>query len=176
MDFKQYIDTFQSVADKIDSVVLNKTQMEVAVGEIMNSVFLKLYKSSWTSSSEDPLHAEARIFFSIWIDDSALDKQRIYYNIHALMLRALKGFSIESRKFAHRFRTHFKIYEDQWQNLRLQHGPQTLMQGWIQYDEENFQHDILKLVNQFLEIEYLIDKTLHECTAEKNGMNEFVTS
>ncbi len=162
MNFKKYIDRFQIVAGKLDKDQLNKKQLEVAVGEILDSVYLKLYKISWTNSSEDPLVAETRIFFSVWINDSTLREQKIFYNIHAFKLRNLKGYSIESRKFADSFRAHFKPFEDRWQNVSLKFGPLTLMEGWIKYDEKNLESEIIKLADNFLAIEYLIDKTLIE--------------
>jgi hypothetical protein len=82
------------------------------------------------------------------------------YNIHALKLRQLKGYSIESRKFADTFRGEFKDFEYKWQNVSIKFGPLTLMEGLLKINAENFQDEILELVNNFLEIEYLVDETL----------------
>ncbi|MEI9944432.1 MAG: hypothetical protein WDN26_09475 [Chitinophagaceae bacterium] len=121
---------------------------------------MKLYKKSWTSSSQDPLNAESRIFFSTWVNDASLEEQKIFYNIHALKLRKLNGYSIQSRKFADDFRNSFKEFEHNWKNLSTKFGPLTLFEGWIKINPENFQKEILKLVNNFLEIDQLIDNTL----------------
>ena len=46
--------------------------------------------------------------------------------------------------------------------MSVNHGPLTLMEGWTKLDLENFQEEVLKLVSNFLEIEYLIDHTLNQ--------------
>jgi hypothetical protein len=160
MDFKNYLDIFQKAADQLDKELCAKKQIESAIGIYQDSVFLKLYKKSWATPLQDPLTAETRIFFSVWISDSAIKEQKIWYNIHALKLRKLKGYSIESRKFADDFRTSFKTFEHKWQNVSVKFGPLTLMQGWLKIDLENFQDESLGLANNFLEIEHLIDNTL----------------
>lgn len=101
-------------------------------------------------------------FFSIWADGLSMSDQEISYNIHAFKLRHLAGYNIESRKFAAAFRAKFKKYEMQWKNVSVQFGPLTLMEGRQSADMENLEDDVLKLLNNFLEIEYLIDETLLE--------------
>ncbi len=161
MDIKNYSHRFQTAAGLLDKKLLNKKQLEVAVGVYGGgSVFLKLYKKSWATPFQDPLTAESRIFFSIWITDLAIKSKRLLYNIHALKLRKLKGYSIESRKFAGAFREGFKDFEHKWQNVSTLFGPLTLMEGWREIDVENFNDDIVELANNFLEIEYLVDQTL----------------
>jgi hypothetical protein len=160
MDYKHYLSTFQKAADQLDKKVLQKKQIEVAVGEVLNSVFLKLYKNSWTNPTKDPLTSESRIFFSIWTNDSAIEEQKIYYNIHALKLRHLKGYKIQSRKFADIFRESFKGFERKWKNVSLKFGPLTLMEGWLKVDLDNFQNEIVELANNFIEVENLVDDTL----------------
>jgi len=162
MNYKDYIGTFQKAAGKLDKNVLQKRQVEVAVGEVLNSVFLKLYKKSWTNPFQDPLTADTRIFFSIWLNYASINNQKIFYNIHALKLRHLKGYSIQSRKFANTFRESFKNYAHEWQNISMNFGPLTLMEGWHKIDLENFQSDIVNLSNSFLKIEHLIEDTLFE--------------
>ncbi len=161
MDTSFYLDKFQRAADKLDKKLLNKKQVENAVviyGK--NSVVLKLYKKSWTNQFQDPLTSESRIFFSIWISDSSIKEQKLLYNIHALKLRQLKNYSIQSRKFADIFRDRFKPFEHKWKNVSVDFGPLTLMEGWINIDVVNFQNNILELANKFLEIEHLVDDTL----------------
>lgn len=148
-------------ADQLDQKLLAERGLETAVvtfGE--DCVVLKLYKRSWANQFQDPLTAESRIFFSVWISDSAIKEQKLLYNIHALKLRKLKGYSIESRKFAAIFRADFKDFEHQWENVRVDYGPLTLMEGWLKIDQENLQDQILKLANHFFEIAHLIDGTL----------------
>jgi hypothetical protein len=85
---------------------------------------------------------------------------KLFYNIHALKLRKLKGYSIASRDFATTFRKKFKPFEPQWPNVSLQFGPLTLMQGWVKADKNNMQSEIAGLANRFLEIACLVDETL----------------
>jgi len=160
MDFDYYINKFKTAAGKIDKKVLRQQHIELAVGVFVDSVFLKLYKKEWADASHDALTAPSRIFFSIWINDKSIAEEKLLYNIHALKLRLLPGYKIESRKFAAMFRKDFKIFEKQWPNVSVDFGPLTLMEGWVKFEEENFQADILKLSAQFLAIEHLIDNTL----------------
>jgi hypothetical protein len=160
MDFTYYLDKFQKSADQLDKKLLEEKQVEVAVGIYTDSVFLKLYKRSWTNKSQDPLTSESRIFFSVWISDSTIKEQKIFYNIHALKLRKLDGYSIASRDFAERFRKNFRNFEHQWPNVSVKFGPLTLMEGWIIIDLKPFDDEILKLAGQFLQIDYIIDDVL----------------
>ena len=160
MDTTFYLEIFQNAANKIDKSVMTRKQLEGATGLYGDCVFLKLYKKSWASSSQDPLTAKSRIFFSIWINDSAIAEQKLLYNIHALKLRQLKGYSIASRKFAESFRGRFSEFEQQWPNVSLNYGPLTLIQGWIKSNQEKMQEEITGLANNFLELEPLIDQTL----------------
>jgi len=162
MDTNFYLEIFQKAAEQIDKTVLARKQLEVATGLYGDCVFLKLYKKSWANPSPDPLTAQTRIFFSIWISDSAIAEQKLLYNIHALKLRHLKGYRIASRKFAESFRGSFSEFEKQWPNVSLNYGPLTLMQGWIKYDLEKMQEEIIALSNNFLELEPLVDQTLAE--------------
>jgi hypothetical protein len=160
MDFKNYLHAFQKTADQLDKIRLKEKRIEVAVGIVLNSVFLKLYKKSWANEVQDPLTSEARIFFSVWVNDSTIKDKKLFYNIHALKLRKLKGYRIESGKFATTFRTQFRNFEHQWENVSVDFGPLTLMEGWLKVDLESFQNQVSGLANNFLEIEHLVDETL----------------
>ncbi len=160
MDTTYYLEQFQNAADQIEKTLLDSKQLEVAVGLYKDSVFLKLYKRLWATTGQDPLTAETRIFFSVWTGDSAIKEQRLLYNIHALKLRKLKGYSIESRKFADIFRLTFKKFEHKWPNVGSNFGPLTLIQGWVKTDLENLETNIISLSNNFIEIEHLIENTL----------------
>lgn len=160
MDTPLYLNKFQKIVAQLDKEKLHEKQMETAVGVVLDSVFLKLYKETWANPLQDPLTAETRIFFSIWINDSTIKAQKIFYNIHALKLRKFKAYSIESRKFAEIFRANFKKFEASWPNVSIDFGPLTLMEGWIKIDSENLENDISKLAHSFLTIAHLIDDTL----------------
>lgn len=162
MDTSFYLENFQKIADQLDQKLLNEKSIEVSVGIYLDSVVIKLYKKSWAGNVKEPLTAQSRIFFSIWVNDQTIAKQKIMYNIHALKLRELKGYAIQSRKFAEVFREDFKGHEQNWQNVSINHGPLTLMEGWLKLDLESLQEDVLKIAYAFLETEHLIDNTLNQ--------------
>ena len=153
-----YLKCFKEVADIIPSDALNNIRMETAVGEYQNCVFLKLFKRSWANPSADIVTSPSRIFFSIWID---LDNDsQLFYNIHALKLRLLKGYKIESRKFADHFRTSFSAFEKEWPDVSTSFGPLTLMQGRVNVSQEDVKETAYNLSLSFLEVQHLIDETL----------------
>lgn len=157
---EMYIQVFQHATEWIDKGMLEKMQMEVAVGEVLDSVFLKMYKKTWVHPQKDPLTATSRIFFSVWINDRAIEEKIIFYNIHAFKLRELPGYAIASKKFAALFREKIKPYKQNWENLSVQYGPLTLMEGWAEIDPTHFQHVVGELANRFFEIAALVDETL----------------
>jgi len=162
MDIGYYLGIFQKAADRLDKRQIIQKQSEVATGIYLDSVFLKLYKLSWANKTPDPLTASSRIFFSVWINDRTIKQNKIFYNIHALKLRQLNGYSIVSREFAADFKKEVMRFENQWPNVSTEFGPLTLMEGWVKFSEASLQNDILKLVKRFLEIEYLIDELLEK--------------
>ena len=162
MDTTYYLNAFKSVTTGLEKSVLKQKQLEVATGVVLESVFLKLYKRSWANQSQDPLTSASRIFFSIWVNEKSIKQGRILYNIHALKLRRLQGYALTSQQFAGDFREQFKRVEHHWPNVELNFGPQTLMQGWIGSDDASFRAEMLKLANQFLTIDHLIDNLLEK--------------
>ena len=149
---------FQTAANQIDKNLLAQKQLKVWPGKLLNCDVLKIYKNAWANPSKDPVTSPSRIFFSIWVDPD--NKHQLFYNIHALKLRQLKGFKIESRKFAETFRKEFKPFSHKWENVSTDFGPLTLMQGFVTLEQKTFLHEVLKLSNNFLGIEQLIDQTL----------------
>ncbi|KPH13586.1 hypothetical protein AMQ68_08480 [Chryseobacterium sp. ERMR1:04] len=160
MDYHFYQQKFQEALDQISQKEFNELGLKLSVEVILESVVLKIYKPEWSSDAQSPLDASSRIFFSIWIHDKTIEEGRLYYNIHALKLRELKGYTIQSRRFAEDFRSRFTEYQKDWDNLSLKFGPLTLMQGWRELKTENLQRDIIKLSYSFLEISPIIDETL----------------
>lgn len=160
MNTSFYLKEFQKAANQLDKKLLKEKGIEVAVGVVLDSVCLKLYKKNWVSELQDPLTAESRIFFSIWVNDITIEAQRICYNIHAFKLRHLKGYAIQSRQFADTFREGFKAFESSWPNVSVKYGPLTLMEGWIRPNQNDLPNDVLILANNFLAIEHLVDDTL----------------
>jgi hypothetical protein len=122
---------------------------------------LKLQKATWTNDPMDLLKNESGIFFSIWTNlKAAAGKNRANYNIHALKMRQLSGYSITSRDFADEFRKLFTSLRAAWPNVRVDYGPLTLMQGWIEVDVNRFEQDALGLMERFANLSPLIDRLL----------------
>ncbi len=160
MDERFYLAKFKKIAEQLNPSVLQNEGLEVAVGLYLDSVFLKLFKKSWASDPQNPLTAESRLFFSIWLNDDAVKQSIVFYNIHALKLRKFKGYRIESRKFAENFRLRFKIYENLWPNVSTNFGPLTLMQGKVKLSESSLEQELLHLCHLFIQLNPLIDDTL----------------
>lgn len=160
MDYNFYQKNFQKALDQISQKEFNDLGLKLSVETILESVALKIYKPEWSSNPQSPLDASSRIFFSIWISDKTIEEGKLYYNIHALKLRELKGYKIQSRNFAEDFRNRFTKYQKGWDNVSIKYGPLTLMQGWYELKTENLQQDIIKLSQSFLKISPIIDETL----------------
>ncbi len=121
---------------------------------------LKLQKASWTNDRMDQVRNETGVFFSIWVAEKAVSKSRANYNIHALKLRQLAGYSITSRDFADDFRKSFASTRDAWPNVSVDFGPLTLMQGWIEIHLNRSENDALALMERFTHLSPLIDRLL----------------
>ncbi|WP_130736671.1 hypothetical protein [Flavobacterium sp. J27] len=160
MNENYYLEKFKKAAEKINIEELKAKQLQIHVGITLDSIVLKLYKTTWSNENTDPLTAKTRIFFAIWVNEKTLKQNRIYYNIHALKLRELKGYHLKSSDFAQAFRHDFQKYKNNWKNVNTQFGPLTLLEGWESYDKENLENIIAKLAINFLTIEHLIDDTL----------------
>jgi hypothetical protein len=98
-----------------------------------------------------------------------LTQGRILYNIHALKMRHLEGYSITSIDFAQQFRREFSHLSDSWPNVRVDHGPLTLMQGWIELDMSTFVRDVLELMERFKPVSRIIDKLLAQRAVAPKG-------
>ncbi len=162
MDSIYYINIFKKAEAQLNKQLLDKKQVKSAVGIYFESIFLKLYKTTWANKADDPLLSESRIFFSVWINDESTKHHTLFYNIHALKLRQLNGYKIASRDFATDFRKRFKPFEHAWPNVSIAFGPQTLMEGFVTIDLDSLQNKITELANAFLQIDYLIDDLLNE--------------
>lgn len=121
---------------------------------------VKLQKPSWTNDSMDQLRNYSGVFFCVWIDDKGLAQNRIHFNIHALKMRLLEGYSITSIDFAQEFRKEFQPYTASWPNVSVAHGPLTLMQGWIDLDMQTIESDVLGLMERFTPLAEILDKLL----------------
>lgn len=160
MDTVYYLDKFQHIGSRLDKELLRRHNMEYRVGEWLHSPVLKMQKRSWMAAGLKEF--EHSVFFSIWVSDDTLKSNKLYYNIHALQLRSLTGYSIKSREFAAAFRIRFAAFAQKWPNVRVDFGPQTLMEGWIAIDALTLDQDVRDLAGKFLEIEGIIDQLFAE--------------
>ena len=122
------------------------------------SVVFKLYKPHWSNGFKSEAKSSSQIFFSVWTDEKKANLLR--YNIHALKLRQLRGYSLESRKFADAFRQSFLPMAKAWPNLSLDYGPQTLMEGFKESTPEHCEEFILELCLKFQNVAVLIEELL----------------
>ena len=128
-------------------------------------VVLKLLKRHWSDDRPDKIGNTSGIFFSLWTDGTKLTELR--YNIHALKLRQLKGYTLQSRKFAADFREAFLQREGEWPQLRVDYGPQTLMEGAVLLTLEKGEDLLMDLSSRFPPVAEIIDGLLRQ--AEKAG-------
>ncbi len=142
------IETFRRAADRNQSTI-DANNLVAHVSEFQGCPVLKIDKPHWHNRGEVDIPGE--IFFSIWVGTVS----RINYNIHALKLRHLTAYRLQSRDFATAFRASFNPAG--WPNISTDFGPQTLMQGWIP-DDGNLDELIVK----FVETHQLIDELLKE--------------
>lgn len=128
-----------------NQALIESVGLDVRVGEYLGCPVLKIDKPAWNNRGEVAIPGE--IFFSIWMNE----KRRLCYNIHALKLRHLTAYKLQSREFAIAFRARFD--SDGWPNVSVDFGPQTLMQGWITGEDE-----INAIIQRFCQMVALIDE------------------
>lgn len=145
----EILDAFQRAVDR-NQVLIATNQLESTVTESLGCPVLYFDKPAWHNRGQ--VAVPGQIFFSIWMDE----KGRLNYNIHALKLRHLKAYKLEGRKFAEAFRTAFD--PTGWPNVSTDFGPLTLMQGWI--DQNDQQLD--SLIQRFVGIDHTIDELLND--------------
>jgi hypothetical protein len=160
MDINLYLDEFQKCINRLDKRPFNDAALQLNVGLYVDSVVLKIQKRSWLNQTPQAKPFRESVFFSVWICDEAIKQNVLFYNIHALKMRELKGYAIKSREFAQDFRQRFKPFEAQWPNVKTDFGPLTLMEGWVKTDPENFENELSDLSHKFLTIEFIIDELL----------------
>ena len=157
-----YVQQFRAVFVKIKARfdVRDNDGMICKQGFYNNCSVLKLQRASWTNDRMDRVQNKTGIFFSVWIDQDSANQSRANYNVHALKLRQLQGHSIMSRDFAKDFRAGFAPMRDRWPNVSTDFGPLTLMQGWIQIVPNEFEDDVIALLERFRPVSRLIDRLL----------------
>ena len=126
--------------------------------EAAQGLVLKLLKRHWSNDDPAVIGNQSGIFFSMWID--ATDTAALRFNIHALKLRNLKGYALESRKFAAAFRSAFASVASSWPKHRDDFGPQTLIEGTMPASPEGTDELLASLAGKFAYASILIDRLL----------------
>jgi hypothetical protein len=157
-DVQRFRAVFAKIKARFDE--RNKDGLICKQGFYNDCSVVKLQRASWTNDRMGRVQNKSGIFFSVWIDEDAASKSRANYNIHALKLRQLEGYSMTSRDFANDFRDGFASMRDAWPNVSVDYGPLTLMQGWIEIVPKGFEEDILVLLERFKPVSRLIDRLL----------------
>jgi hypothetical protein len=121
---------------------------------------LSLMKNSWANEG-DPWTQRSRIFFSFWTVEETFCSDQIRYNIHALKLRLLKNYKLESRRFAEKFRARLKPMQVKWPNVTVDYGPLTLMEGYINSPLEECEDAIVTQTKRLPALAKIIDELLN---------------
>ena len=145
--------------------LLEARQIQAVAGCWHESAVLKLQKRRWSNTAPAAGPGESGLFFSVWANDEGLRQKRVFYNIHALKLRALSGYSLQSREFAAAFRAAFEAEIPGWPHCTVDFGPQTLMQGWIAWEPARLEDEVEALVKRFVPLAELLDRLLDARTA-----------
>lgn len=162
MNLEDYLKKIENSVKAVDAKALKESGLEIKTGIWLNSAVIRLQKKYWANNPHETPHSGSAIFMGIWINQQAFSHGILNYNIHALKLRQLNGYILQSRAFAVSFRGKFKKSESKWENVNVHLAPQTLMEGKIPLNEEKIEEDIIRLINNFIEIAPLIDETLLE--------------
>ncbi len=156
-----YLEMFARVAARVRPLLVAR-QIEAHVGCWHESAVLKLQKRRWANQPPVAGPSEIGIFFSVWVDATGLKQRRAFYNLHALKLRSLEGYSIQSREFAAAFRSAAAESIRDWPHVSTDYGPQTLMQGWIELDSPRVEDEVAELVRRFIPLAERVDKLLDQ--------------
>jgi hypothetical protein len=162
MDTSLYLSEFEKAAGGLDASLLAQNGLQVEVGVWLESVVLRIYKRSWANKPLERPQTETAIFFSIWVSDKSAKTGPLFYNIHALKLRQLRGYKITSREFAADFRARFQPFARHWPNVKTNFGPLTLMEGWTALDTAAIAAQVSALATAFFDLAPLIDTLLEQ--------------
>jgi hypothetical protein len=145
----EILTAYQRAVDR-NRALIEANLLEARVTESLGCPVLYIDKPSWHNRGE--VEIPGQIFFSVWMDEQG----QTNYNIHALKLRHIKLYKLESRKFAAAFRDRFD--PTGWPNVSTAFGPATLMQGWVDFSDEQLD----SLIVGFIGMLPLIDRLLKE--------------
>lgn len=129
------------------------------------AVVFKLRQHHWSTDPPEAVVSTVDIFFSVWIEIGVQDAKllKLQYNLHALKLRQLKPYRLESRKFAADFRKEFLSHQHLWPDARIDFGPQTLFQGSFVCRESQIGAAAFDLAEAFLPLADVVNRLLENC-------------
>jgi hypothetical protein len=162
IDLQKIDASFRKIKKRYDARSSHADALICKQGFYKSCTVLKLQKPSWTNDRMDLVQNSSGIFFSIWINEELAQKSRVNYNIHALKLRQLKGYSITSKDFAQQFRKNFAAMQKAWPNVSVDYGPLTLMEGWADIDMYDLEENILLMLQRFHHVSLIVDRLLAE--------------
>ena len=151
--FSKHLAVLERVRRNHSDRLSEKFQLHCETGRRLDCATLKLQKGHWGDHG-----MEQGIFFSVWLGNQDVLKNRFNYNIHALKLGLQKCCGVKPVAFARAFRSRFN--PTGWPNVGADYGPQTLMQGWLPLDLRTFEHDVVGLIDRFASMHHLIDDLL----------------
>ena len=154
-ELTKYLAALEKVKRDHGKHIFQEHQLHCETGVWLDSAVLKLQKSNWSE------HGFTQgIFFSVWLGEKELKQDRFNYNIHALKLGLQKSCGAKPVAFAKAFRKRFDPVG--WPNVSIDHGPQTLMDGWVRLRLDTFENDASNLVERFVAMHRIIDELLGE--------------
>lgn len=121
---------------------------------------LKLLKPHWSQDLRESIISTSEIFFSVWVDEEAVKRGGVHYNLHALKLRQMSAYALESRKFASAFRAAFGSRSNGWPGVTMAFGPQILFQGFVKCPPRRVEEATLTLLRKFMPLGTLVDDLL----------------
>lgn len=157
---KAYLQEFKRINQQMIPTCIAGQDLSSSCSAGHDAVALKIQKPTWTN-----VGPEQGVFFSIWLADRDIEDGILNYNIHALKMRELSGYALQSRVFAARFRERLAKRGEVWPGMRVDFGPQTLMQGQVPLDDARLPEDICGLVRTFVKMHGLVDEVLMEFRA-----------
>lgn len=129
---------------------------------------LKLHRAHWCQAPADSMSSASEIFFSVWVDEAAVKKGGLHYNLHALKLRGMAGYALESRKFASAFRAAFGPRSAGWPDVKMAYGPQTLFQGFVKCSPARVQAAAVSLAKHFIPLGSIVDDLLARAVVKRS--------
>lgn len=140
--------------------------------EAPKAAVLKIFKAHWMPDFQDEaVGTTVGIFFSVWIDDAAVKGRGLHYNLHALKLRQLPGYVLESRKFASAFRATFGPRSSSWPSVKMAFGPQTLFQGFAKCPLGRADEGACNLAKKFIPLGDVVDGLLKDAIKRPELLN-----